>query len=76
MSEPSTPHQSLQPIQNCETFACPPACSGEWPTRVAAARGLVKAGSLTAHRLEELVAGMNEADACPHTLVAGFHSIN
>ncbi len=76
MSAPSTPYQSRQPIQNCEIFACRPACSGEWPTRVAAALGLVKERSWTAHRLEELVAGMNEADACPHTLVAGFRSIN
>ena len=32
--------------------------------------GMVKEGSLTATRLEELVAGMNEADASPDTLVA------
>jgi hypothetical protein len=31
---------------------------------------MVKEGSLTATRLEELVAGMNEADASPDTLVA------
>jgi len=32
--------------------------------------GMVKEGSLTAGRLEELVAGMNETDASPDTLVA------
>jgi hypothetical protein len=31
---------------------------------------MVKEGSLTAARLEELVAGMNQADASPDTLVA------
>jgi hypothetical protein len=36
----------------------------------AVALGLVKEGSLTAEPLEELVAGMNEADASPHTVVA------
>ena len=36
----------------------------------AAALGLVNEGTLTANRLEEFVAGMNEADASPETLVA------
>ena len=36
----------------------------------AVALGLVKEGSLSAARLEELVAGMNEADASPDTVVA------
>ena len=40
-----------------------------WTLR-AVAQGMVKEGSLTATRLEELVAGMNEADASPNTLVA------
>ena len=40
-----------------------------WTLR-AVALGMVKEGSLTAARLEELVAGMNEADASPDTLVA------
>lgn len=40
-----------------------------WTLR-AVALGLVKEGSLTAARLDELVAGMNEADASPDTLVA------
>jgi hypothetical protein len=40
-----------------------------WTLR-AVALGLVKEGSLTAARLEELVAGMNETDASPDTLVA------
>jgi hypothetical protein len=40
-----------------------------WTLR-AVALGMVKEGSLSAARLEELVAGMNEADASPDTLVA------
>jgi hypothetical protein len=40
-----------------------------WTLR-AVAVGMVKEGTLTAARLEELVAGMNEADASPDTLVA------
>jgi SAM-dependent methyltransferase len=40
-----------------------------WTLRTAAL-GLVKEGSLTAARLDELVAGMNKADASPDTLVA------
>jgi len=40
-----------------------------WTLR-AAAIGMVKEGSLTAARLDELVAGMTEADASPDTLVA------
>ena len=40
-----------------------------WTLR-AAAQGLVNEGTLSASRLEEFVAGMNEADASPHTLVA------
>jgi SAM-dependent methyltransferase len=36
----------------------------------AAALGLVSEGALSARRLEELAAGMNEADASPDTLVA------
>ena len=40
-----------------------------WTLR-AVAFGMVKEGSLTAARLEGLVAGMNEADASPDTLVA------
>ena len=36
----------------------------------AVALGMVKEGSLTAARVDELVAGMNEADASPNTLVA------
>ena len=36
----------------------------------AVALGMVKEGSLTAERLAELVAGMDEADASPDTLVA------
>ena len=40
-----------------------------WTLRAVAA-GMVKEGSLTAARLEELVAGMNKADASPDTLVA------
>ena len=40
-----------------------------WTLR-AAALGMVKEGSLTATRLEELVAGMNMADASPDTLIA------
>ncbi len=40
-----------------------------WTLR-AAALGLVNEGSLSAQRLDELVAGMNEADACPDTVVA------
>src|SRR6516162_8485262 len=44
---------------------------GFWSwTLHAVALGMVKEGSLTAARLEELVAGMNEADASPDTLVA------
>jgi len=40
-----------------------------WTLR-AVGLGMVKEGSLTVARLEELVAGMNDADACPDTLVA------
>jgi SAM-dependent methyltransferase len=40
-----------------------------WTLR-AAALGLVKEGNLPAARLEELVGGMNEADASPDTVVA------
>src|SRR6516225_12286427 len=40
-----------------------------WTLR-AVALGLVREGTLTAARLEELVSGMNEADASPDTLVA------
>jgi len=40
-----------------------------WTLR-AVALGMVKEGSLTAARLEELVADMNEADVSPDTLVA------
>jgi len=40
-----------------------------WTLR-AVALGMVKEGSLTAKRVEELVAGMNMADASPDTLVA------
>jgi SAM-dependent methyltransferase len=40
-----------------------------WTLR-AAAMGLVNEGTLSARRLDELVAGMNEADNSPHTLVA------
>ena len=40
-----------------------------WTLR-AVALGMVKEGSLSAARLEELVAGMNDADASPDTLVA------
>ena len=40
-----------------------------WTLR-AVALGMVKEGTLMAARLEELVAGMNEADASPDTLVA------
>jgi hypothetical protein len=40
-----------------------------WTLR-AVGLGMVKEGSLSAARLEELVAGMNEADASPDTLVA------
>jgi SAM-dependent methyltransferase len=40
-----------------------------WTLR-AVALGMVKEGSLTAARLEELVAGMTDADASPDTLVA------
>jgi hypothetical protein len=40
-----------------------------WTLR-AVALGMVKEGSLDEARLEELVAGMNEADASPDTLVA------
>jgi len=40
-----------------------------WTLR-AAALGLVKEGNLPAARLEELVCGMNEADASPDTVVA------
>jgi hypothetical protein len=40
-----------------------------WTLR-AVGLGMVKEGSLTAARLEELVAGMNQADASPDTLVA------
>ena len=40
-----------------------------WTLR-AVALGMVKEGSLTAEQLEELVAGMTEADASPETLVA------
>jgi len=40
-----------------------------WTLR-AVGLGMVKEGSLTAARLEELVAGMNETDASPDTLVA------
>jgi SAM-dependent methyltransferase len=40
-----------------------------WTLR-AVALGMVKEGSLTAERLEELVAGMNEADASLDTVVA------
>jgi SAM-dependent methyltransferase len=40
-----------------------------WTMR-AAAEGLVREGTLTADRLEELVAGMSEADASPDTVVA------
>jgi SAM-dependent methyltransferase len=40
-----------------------------WTLR-AAALGLIDEGKLTERRLEELVAGMNEADASPDTVVA------
>jgi SAM-dependent methyltransferase len=40
-----------------------------WTLR-AAAEGLVNEGTLSAKRLEGFVAGMSEADASPHTLVA------
>jgi len=40
-----------------------------WTLR-AVGLGMVKEGSLTATRLEELVAGMNQADDSPDTLVA------
>ena len=40
-----------------------------WTLRAAAA-GLVSEGTLAADRLEELVAGMTEADASPDTVVA------
>jgi len=44
---------------------------GFWSwTLHAVALGMVKEGSLTAARLEELVTGMNDADASPDTLVA------
>jgi len=40
-----------------------------WTLR-ALGEGLVREGTLAAARLDELVAGMNEADASPHTVVA------